>query len=376
MRIVIVSHSADVTGGAELCLLETARALQTRHEVFVVVRRSGPLRERLIEQGTKVRTATYAYWLGKRPLSLFATLSRTAGTLGGLPGLLTTLQSLKPDVIVSNTIAIGAGAVAAAMLNVPHAWYIHEFGDRAGGVGFDFGFPMARALLNRSAVVLATSRALAAHYAAAGVKAPFAIVPNAACVRTPQRPASRRAALELIMSGHISESKCQHDAVSALGMVRRAGVDARLTLLGTEEPAYARWLRDLVAREGLTEFVELPGFIATPEDRVASADVSLTCSAEGFGRSTVEAMKLGCAVIGANRDATAELIEDGVTGLLYPPGDVTKLAEKILAMADPVLRARLAAEAQRFALAEFNLDRHACQLERALGGAIRRSPGG
>jgi glycosyltransferase involved in cell wall biosynthesis len=47
---------------------------------------------------------------------------------------------------------------------------------------------------------------------------------------------------------------------------------------------------------------------------------------EGFGRVTVEAMKVGRPVVGANGGGTVELIRDGWNGLFYRLGDAVDLA--------------------------------------------------
>jgi glycosyltransferase involved in cell wall biosynthesis len=60
------------------------------------------------------------------------------------------------------------------------------------------------------------------------------------------------------------------------------------------------------------------------------SDVILVCSrSEGFGRVTIEGMLARKPVIGARCGATAELIQDGTTGLLYNYGDPSDLADRI-----------------------------------------------
>ncbi len=56
--------------------------------------------------------------------------------------------------------------------------------------------------------------------------------------------------------------------------------------------------------------------------------VPSTCS-ESFGLVVIEAFSCGVAVIASNHGALAELVEDGITGLLTIPGDATDLARKI-----------------------------------------------
>jgi L-malate glycosyltransferase len=51
---------------------------------------------------------------------------------------------------------------------------------------------------------------------------------------------------------------------------------------------------------------------------------------EGFGLSAAEAMAAGCPVIASAVDGLAEVIQHGVTGLLFPADDIKKLASSII----------------------------------------------
>ena len=60
---------------------------------------------------------------------------------------------------------------------------------------------------------------------------------------------------------------------------------------------------------------------------------------ESFGISVIEAMAFGLPVVASNAGALPEIVEDGVTGLLVPPGDSSALAGAILRLLrDPALR--------------------------------------
>lgn len=59
-------------------------------------------------------------------------------------------------------------------------------------------------------------------------------------------------------------------------------------------------------------------------------DIELMCAErETFGWVTVEGMRSGLLVIGANTGATPEIITNMKTGLLYTHGDARDLADKI-----------------------------------------------
>jgi len=69
---------------------------------------------------------------------------------------------------------------------------------------------------------------------------------------------------------------------------------------------------------------------------------------EALSNSLMEAMACGCAVVASNVGGNPELVTDGQTGLLFPPGDATALAAALHRLiADPSLRATLAANATR-----------------------------
>jgi glycosyltransferase involved in cell wall biosynthesis len=68
---------------------------------------------------------------------------------------------------------------------------------------------------------------------------------------------------------------------------------------------------------------------------------------EGLSNALLEAMAAGCPVIASAVGGNPELVENGHTGLLYPPDDAAALAEAMARMADAGLRQRLSHGASR-----------------------------
>jgi len=76
---------------------------------------------------------------------------------------------------------------------------------------------------------------------------------------------------------------------------------------------------------------------------------------EPFGLVVVEAMLAGRAVVAAAAGGPAEIVEDGVTGLLTPPGDAEGLAAAVdRLLDDDALRARLGRTARDAARTRFS----------------------
>jgi glycosyltransferase involved in cell wall biosynthesis len=78
---------------------------------------------------------------------------------------------------------------------------------------------------------------------------------------------------------------------------------------------------------------------------------------EGLPYTLLEAMALGKPVIASRVGGLAEVIEDGITGILVQPGDPVALADAIQRLvAAPSLRMRLGEEAQRVQRARYSLE--------------------
>ena len=91
---------------------------------------------------------------------------------------------------------------------------------------------------------------------------------------------------------------------------------------------YRKMLVDL----NLKERVELPGWVGP--DMVSAylgdADIlALPSHNEGLPMSVLEAMAHGLAIVTTPVGAISEAIDDGVSGLLVPPGDVDALADAL-----------------------------------------------
>ena len=101
---------------------------------------------------------------------------------------------------------------------------------------------------------------------------------------------------------------------------------------------------DDVRRLGLEGQVMVLERVPDIEEYLQAADLGLFASdSESFCLSILEAMCFGCPSVATRVGGIPEVVEDGISGLLVPPGDAAGLARAVEALiADPTRRARWA----------------------------------
>lgn len=117
-------------------------------------------------------------------------------------------------------------------------------------------------------------------------------------------------------------------------------------------------LGDLEARAralGLGDACRFQPAVANTAEWLRAIDIFVLPSlSEALSNSLLEAMGCGCCPIASDVGGNPELVQDGVTGLLFPTGDADALAVRLrMVLDDPALRARLAAAAENRAHREF-----------------------
>jgi glycosyltransferase involved in cell wall biosynthesis len=173
--------------------------------------------------------------------------------------------------------------------------------------------------------------------------------------RTSLAPFSERA-LRILHVGRMDYSvKGQDILLKSVALCRDAGLNVQCTLMGGVY-AYSKKsyqaLQELVRELNLSEHVT---FHINQQDvaaQMAQADLFVLPSrSEGLGLVVLEAMASGLPVISSNTDGPRELVQDGVTGLLFENGSAEALFEKIRAIfLNPALADSLRNQAEPWVL--------------------------
>jgi glycosyltransferase involved in cell wall biosynthesis len=147
------------------------------------------------------------------------------------------------------------------------------------------------------------------------------------------------------------------------GDFERKGGDDLLAALGRLDPApdlHVVTRSDVSSRDGITVHRDVAPGSARLEALYASCNAFvLPTMADASPHVIIEAMASGLPVISTPTGAIPEMVVDGETGLLVPPGEPEALAGAISALADAPLRARLGATARALAVERFDARRNA-----------------
>jgi glycosyltransferase involved in cell wall biosynthesis len=174
----------------------------------------------------------------------------------------------------------------------------------------------------------------------------------------------------LAVIAQLTPWKGQAEAVEMARLLRASRPRLRLLLVGSakftapgtrfDNASYARGLEQRVRDAGLQDTVRLLGEREDVPRIMAALDLLLLPSwREAFGRVAAEAMAVGVPVLATDVGGPAEIVRDGVDGLLLPPrapGAWAAAAAELLD--DPQRRAAMGRAGAQRAREQFGLQRH------------------
>ncbi|NMC16735.1 MAG: glycosyltransferase, partial [Chloroflexi bacterium] len=375
LNALIFNHSSAL-GGAERSLVELVRELSSDYNTrcTVVLPSAGLLEAELQKAGAQTLIAPISWWCALSQQELARNPANLALTSAWMQQNLPMLKELNPDLVLTNTLVLPWGAIAAFLLDKPHLWLVNEFGSRDHGLLFQLGLEKSLKFIAQSSERVLTRSKAIQNALFPGLTAPkvetvYRYIPPPTAeelIPDPDAPTfANPQAFKLLLSGTISEAKGQEEAVRALKILLDRGLGPlELLMPGSAHPEFKARLESLIASLGLESFARNLPFQQRIAALTKQADAILVCSRmEAFGRVCLEAMQLRKPVIATASGGNLEMIQDGETGLLYPIGDIPALADRIeRLMKDPGLRARLGESGFRFVSNEFS--------EEAFGGRI------
>jgi len=292
---------------------------------------------------------------------------------------------MRPDLIVpKGLLAQFYGGLAARWCRIPCVWHIQDRVSERAGPLFPFCLGLGARWLARHVIVDAQSIArqiqnvvgadrisviwngvdlneFSPAVGGAGVRAEWGIAPDE------------------ILIGSVSRLvpwKGQHILLEAFARLTTDFPNVRLALVGSalfDTDAYARHLRARANELGLQARVLFPGYRQDTPQILAALDIFCHSALEKDSTplAVVSALAAGKAIVCSAVDGTAELFQAPENGLLFPPGDVPALTERLTRLLrDRALRTRLGQNAREFAERELSVAQYAHKCESVFARAL------
>jgi glycosyltransferase involved in cell wall biosynthesis len=343
---------------------------------------------------------------GLAPPTVLPTLGRSLNPLRDLQTalkLVSILRHQQPHIVETHTAKAGVvGRVAALLAGVPvllHVFHGHVFYGYFGALQTRLFIGIERFLARRTDRMIAispTQRHDIAHVYRVAPPDKVVVVPLGLDLRpfAAVSPADRSAGFAVPIDEPESRVRTQRptpNARVALGLPQRGplvGYVGRLTAV--KNPALfvstaQRVLQSLpdvhfvlvgdgelradverqIAALGLSDRVTLAGWHRDMPPIYAAMDVLVLSSLnEGTPVTAIEAMAAAVPVVATAVGGMPDLVTNGQTGLLAPPGDAQALADRVIGLLrDPKQARVLARAARQDVLARFGVERLVCDME-------------
>lgn len=375
MKILVVAHESNFTGGANRSLMMVIEKLKEKYNAEIEVllpSRNGDFNRKLDEIGVKWYYIFPYFGVMSSIRNDGKDILRYSKVYIGyiIEHILSIVASKKLkknnyDIVYTNTRLPIVGAKIAKRLHIPHVIHVREFGAEKPLWGFwrykDIYkmstniICISNALKDKFSEYVPTDKLVTIHN---GIDSPL----NLKC----DFEKKNKKTFDLILTGRIVPDKGQDEAILAVNKLIKKGYnDIILHIVGsTPKRTHISWYEDklkkLVNENNLQENVIFHGEVKDMIKIRENMNVELMCAIrETFGRVTVEGMRSGLAIIGSNTGGTLEIVEDGINGILYKQGSYDDLADKIeLLYKDREYMKKIAEKGYKYSQVNFTPDKN------------------
>lgn len=338
IRVLFVSHAAD-SGGAQRCLLLLLESLdRKRFSPIVVMPGPGKFAEKVRKLGIPVFFCEMRWWVAIRPhLVSKQELHFCDGLQSRVDALVDLIERERIDVVFTNTGVVVEGALAAAITGKPHIWHLLEVlsvdPDLTPIVSVPAFYQLVESL---SQGIAAVSQIVADDVLKNCPQAPVKIIHTGMPEDSGGTARSKKELFGIAEDaplisflGLLSARKGILHLVDAMPSVIARVPAAQLVIAGGEGGVLSQ-VRNRIKSLNLTQHVHLLGLRSDAPDIIASSDVIAVPSlCDPLPLVVLEAMGAGKPVVGTRSGGCQDMIVEGQSGFVVPPGDSAALADKL-----------------------------------------------
>lgn len=331
-KVLIVITLAEV-GGAQAYVAQLLPALGEHFDVAVAAAGEGPLRDAAREAGVRFLPLRNL----RRPVNPLRDLL-------ALAELISLMRRERPDIVHANSSKAGVlGRLAAVAARVPiRIFTVHGWAFTAYSGPPSWAYLWADRLAGRWTTV---TICVAEHERSNGIAARTCrsdrtvVIPNAVDVAAAPTADMNGSTARLVTVGRLKAPKDYSTLARAYAALPSGSFEALIVGDGPDRPQ----VESELVRLRLANAVRLLGERTDVPELLAGSDVFVLSSAsEGLPLSVAEAMAAGLPVVASAVGGVPELVVDGETGFLVPPGEPERLAEAVEPLlSDPALRRQM-----------------------------------
>ena len=357
-RVLYIDSSERIFGGGQISLLELlANIDKTKFLPLVIVSKEGKLKKEIKKLGAECRVIPMPSLRWLNPFHFLA----------GIWRIFIYTSKKKVKLIHSNTsrATLYAGPVAK-ILGIPLVWHVR--------------IPHPDNLLDRILVpfcsrIVAVSRCVKRRFGEFK-KIKVKIVYNGVDTKKfspglaedDVRKKFQINSKDIVIGavGRLSPEKGLEYLISAIRDVVNVYPRTKVLVVGNGDDRYRLSLQAKVKDLELSSHIIFAGFYEDMPQILRCMDIfSLPSLSEGFNRSLLEAMACGLPVVATSVGGNIEIVQNGVNGLLVPPGNPEALASAVTELLKDKEKARkMGLEGQRLVEENFSMEKNVEKIER------------
>lgn len=308
------------SGGVETGTIDLAVSLKKLGHAVTVISNGGPLTKELASGGVShVRLPVHK----KSPFTVLV-----------VPRIASIIKKNHINIIhASSRVPAWVGFLASKLTGVPFVTSCHGF----------YSKHFLSSVMGRGKLVMVISKTIGERMVEAfgvpreKIRLVYRGVDLAKYTYCPDKYEGKKDLFRVINIGRLTPIKGQHEFIKAMKRVSEKVGRLEAWIVGglqKGKSSYAAGLRETVESLGLENCVKFLGLKNDVPELLKKCDLLIlsTNVPEGFGRTIIEAGAVGTACCGSNVGGIREIIDDGVTGLLFSPGNDVSMADAVTKM--------------------------------------------
>lgn len=334
-RILFVSPTGTLDNGAEKSITNLMIYLsENGYQIFNVYPENGHYTHRqyiqsLLKKNIKLYPLqTIKWWWEEAPGDLlFSKEERSLFYQYNIKQIRDIIKNEKIDLVISNTVNVFQGSIAAACEKIPHYWLIHEFPDREFAYykeKINYIFENSDKVFSVEGGLTETLSELTNQNSKLNSFVPYSHLSNENLI-----PSDKR---RIISIGKINENKNQLELLEAYVKLNRQVIP--LVFIGDWEEDIKKQC-DAFIKEHSLRNVHFLGFREKPWDEVTDADICVfTSKSEAFSLVFVESILKGVPSIVSNIKGYQSVSDYFQAGKSYNLNDTDELKDRIVELLD------------------------------------------